>query len=269
MLIKLLKYEFKAMGRILIPFYGALILLGLISSVYALIIPEDVILFSLSSAILIMLFIFMIIATMILSFIMTILRFKKNLLGREGYLMNTLPVTPWQNISAKLITAIIFQFLAGVAMFLAIIAFILPMPYVNLSNLINGFAQFYNYIQQINLNFGTLLFESILLGIISAVSVNLSLYAAMCIGHSFNSQRVLMSIIIYILFYIVSQFVHSSIIMLLSIQKVTQVTQTIDSVALTSFFNRLLIINLISEFVLSIIFGFLSNYFLKKKLNLQ
>ncbi len=116
MLIKLLNYEFKAMGRILIPFYGALILLGLISSVYTRFIPDDIALLNLSSIILIMLFVLMIIFATALSFIMTILRFKRNLLDIEGYIMNTLPVTPWQNISAKLITAIVFQILAAISM---------------------------------------------------------------------------------------------------------------------------------------------------------
>lgn len=266
MLVKLLNYEFKAMGRILLPFYGALILLGLISSIYTRFIPDDITLLNLSGIILIMLFVFMIIFATALSFIMTILRFKRNLLDNEGYIMNTLPVTPWQNISAKLITAIVFQILAAISMALAIIAFILPMPDVSLSNFITGFAELYNNLKQFNINFGILYIETILLGIVGLISINLSLYSAMCIGHSFNSHKVLISILIYILFYMINQFVQGSILIILS---ATHIGPIYDYSSYSHIMELWLLIYIIYRAVFAAVYGFLVHYFMKNKLNLQ
>lgn len=41
-------------------------------------------------------------AVVVITFIVILLRFYKNLLQNEGYLMNMLPVKSWQHITAKL-----------------------------------------------------------------------------------------------------------------------------------------------------------------------
>ena len=91
MLKQLLKYEFKATGRTYGGLYLALVALAVLSG------------FSLRSSskdnfASLLLFAYMIVAVAVavVSVMTIVTRFTRNLLGREGYLMHTLPVTESQ-----------------------------------------------------------------------------------------------------------------------------------------------------------------------------
>ena len=112
MLGKLLKYEFKATSRILLPLYGALLIFAFIVKIF-IGTKLDGVNMDFLGGIPAVVSIFTYGATMAAVFIVTIFiiiqRFYKNLLGDEGYLMNTLPVSTTSNISSKLISAIIWS----------------------------------------------------------------------------------------------------------------------------------------------------------------
>ena len=93
MLKQLLKYEFKATGRTYGGLYLALVALAVLSG------------FSLRSSskddfASLLLFAYMVVAVAVavVSVMTIVTRFTRNLLGREGYLMHTLPVTESQLI---------------------------------------------------------------------------------------------------------------------------------------------------------------------------
>ena len=100
MLGKLLKYDFRSIGRILFPVYGAMlvaaILLGLSSR------NTNV---SLTIAII---YSVLLIAAMVMTVVLVIHRFCQNLLGSQGYLMFTIPVSTGTHIFAKVLTALIW-----------------------------------------------------------------------------------------------------------------------------------------------------------------
>ena len=127
MLGKLLKYEFKATSRILLPLYGALLIFAFIVKIF-IGTKLDGVNMDFLGGIPAVVSIFTYGATMAAVFIVTIFiiiqRFYKNLLGDEGYLMNTLPVSTTSNISSKLISAIIWSL---VSIFVAILSIIIMM----------------------------------------------------------------------------------------------------------------------------------------------
>ena len=99
MLKQLLKYEFKATGRTYGGLYLALVALAVLSG------------FSLRSSskdnfASLLLFAYMVVAVAVavVSVMTIVTRFTRNLLGREGYLMHTLPVTETQLVTSKLIS---------------------------------------------------------------------------------------------------------------------------------------------------------------------
>lgn len=99
MLGKLLKYEFKDTARIIPLFYlTVLIFAGMTISAIQLGIDW---IRELSSIILLLLGIVMIIIT----FVIIVMRFYRNLYSNEGYLMFTLPVKPQQLLASKTIAA--------------------------------------------------------------------------------------------------------------------------------------------------------------------
>lgn len=110
MLKQLLKYEFKATKSLYFGLYLALALLSVVLGVsfrqenaWA-----DNTNFGRLEVILMVLYLSVIFAIAVLCFVSTVQRFYKNLLGREGYLMHTLPVTETQLILSKLITSMVW-----------------------------------------------------------------------------------------------------------------------------------------------------------------
>ena len=133
MLGKLLKYEIKAMGRIMLPIYLVLIAL---SAVFALTmrltIGKTAVGFLEKFAIVtLVLFVAAIIAACVMMLILVIQRFYKHLLGTEGYLMFSLPVSTGQLILSKLLTAvlwIVIGLIAGVLAGFAMVGILSSVP---------------------------------------------------------------------------------------------------------------------------------------------
>ena len=115
MLKQLLKYEFKATKRLYFGLYLALALLSVVLGVTFR--QEHALAHSTSfqnlEVILMIVYVSVILAIAVLCFVNTIQRFYKNLLGREGYLMHTLPVTETQLILSKLITSMVWVLCSG------------------------------------------------------------------------------------------------------------------------------------------------------------
>ena len=116
MLSKLIRYEWKAVARVCIPMYGGLILAAMLthfllgnlerfsSTLY------DIITMAMST-----LCFGLFMAAFVLTLIIQIQRFSKNLLGDEGYLMFTLPASVSQHITAKLVVAVLLDVLSVAA----------------------------------------------------------------------------------------------------------------------------------------------------------
>lgn len=115
MLKQLLKYEFKATKSLYFGLYLALALLSVVLGVSFR--QENARAHSTSfqnlEVILMVLYLSVIFAIAVLCFVSTVQRFYKNLLGREGYLMHTLPVTETQLILSKLLTSMVWVLCSG------------------------------------------------------------------------------------------------------------------------------------------------------------
>lgn len=100
MLRKLLKHEFRATARVMIPLYLITVLLAVLTRATALwaeMVTFDGMLgrnfLALLSGIIIFGFVLALIATFVVAVILAILRFRSNLMADEGYVMFTLPVS--------------------------------------------------------------------------------------------------------------------------------------------------------------------------------
>ena len=115
MLKQLLKYEFKATKRLYFGLYLALALLSVVLGVTFR--QEHALAHSTSfqnlEVILMIVYVSVILAIAVLCFVNTIQRFYQNLLGREGYLMHTLPVNENQLILSKLLTSMVWVLCSG------------------------------------------------------------------------------------------------------------------------------------------------------------
>lgn len=111
MLGKLIKHEFKATGRNFIPLYIAIILVSFLSG-FMLDSFSDNSNVNMIRFIPVMILFALYVALGVLTLVVIIQRFNKNLLGDEGYLMFTLPVTSKKLILSKVIVSITWYFVS-------------------------------------------------------------------------------------------------------------------------------------------------------------
>ena len=110
MLTKLLKYDFKATGRIILPIAGGVLLLNFVSDLLGHFVNN-------TSHTMPWVGVFMglltlatflgMLAVLAICFFASVQRYYK-LLGEQGYLMLALPVHAWQHIAAKLICGVVW-----------------------------------------------------------------------------------------------------------------------------------------------------------------
>ena len=196
MLGKLMKYEFRATAIYFLPIYVVLVLVSGLRYVVSLISQKFSNGFSAFSGFsLSAIYLLLALGLAITTFIVIIIRFYKNLLGTEGYLMFTLPVSVEQNILAKLIPSVVWFFGSCVLGMLTIA------PAMGLRFNDNPFTMFTG----IRLGDVPEILLAVLMVIGSIAGTFLFYYLCMCIGQMFNSHRFLASAGAYIVIHTVLQ----------------------------------------------------------------
>lgn len=186
MLTKLLKYEFKATGRIILPIAGGVLILNLISDIFGRFLANasrEIPLVGVFTALLAGLALLGLVAVLFVCFFLGIQRFYK-LLGEQGYLLLALPVRPWQHIAAKLICGTVWT-LFGVLYCQLCGAF-------TLSALDNDFS--FHLSGPDDLLFALL---AVVLVLIFIALAQLHAYLACAFAAQFTQQRLLISIVSY------------------------------------------------------------------------
>lgn len=263
MLGKLLKYEIKSTARLLLPMYIALLLFGFINRFLnpfnAVETSNSFTLHTVMSAFSMILYVGLIIGIIVMTFIIMIQRFYKNLLGDEGYLMFTLPVKSWQHIISKLLVSMLWIILS----FLTVMCSILIIANVN--NLFGEISNAINSIRNYIGNVGLLLIPIFLL--VSIAYSIITIYDSMALGHLFTNHRILASFGAYIVLYIISQITFGAFMLVYATTNLNLFTNT----ATPSPSQIILFITSAMCIYLLLAIGnfILVNVVLKKKLNLE
>lgn len=194
---KLMKYDIKALGKIIFPLWGALLILGFVFSLgirFDLTVASSIAIFSLIAIIGVIAAIFTI------GIIIVIQRFWKGLLKQEGYLMFTLPVSVRSLILSKLFSALLISFGTVVIIVLLGIEVMIISP-------ANAFI--FDYIKQIHIEMLQVKYAAFSIGyavilILLAMIANIyHLYAAMTLGQLSNKNRFLFAFASYIILAII------------------------------------------------------------------
>lgn len=198
MLRKLLKYEFRATART----YGGLYLALLVVSVlFGMSIRgwnytnSDA--YSAMVGLLSLVYTAVIIGTVVVTIMTIVQRFYRNLLGREGYLMHTLPVTEAQLAASKLISSTVWSVCSILAAGLSfgILAVLLLINMKFLDQLPWLFSQLREAFSQFSIEFWEALLFSGLVCFVRMVSAIACIYAACMVGHQFKSHPALAGIL--------------------------------------------------------------------------
>ena len=197
MLRKLLKHEFRATGRIMLPMYLILLVTAVGSNLAGRgMLDGRYHILNILGVLIVTAFGIAICGALLMSFVLMIQRFYKNLLQDEGYLMFTLPASVHQHIWSKLIVSSVW-FIVTV---LAIIAASLVVAYQGgfLRELLDFLRYFLEGLRKLEVSEafnGTIyLAEFAVLMFLSLVAFSLQFYAALAAGHSQANHKLLWSV---------------------------------------------------------------------------
>ena len=204
MLKQLLKYEFKATKRLYFGLYLALALLSVVLGVTFR--QEHALAHSTSfqnlEVILMMVYVSVILAIAVLCFVNTVQRFCRNLLGREGYLMHTLPVTETQLILSKLLTSMVWVLCSGLVgvVCITVMVSIGVLDAEVLGTLSwDRWKQLWQMLyEEIGPEFWVAMVWTILINLARLASLILCVYAACMIAHQFKKQTMAAGILAFI-----------------------------------------------------------------------
>lgn len=193
MLLKLIGYEMKAFGRIMLPLYAALLGFALLTGLSIQFLPQDF-LSGLPGILIFMLYGILMMSIIIMTCVLYVTRFYKNLLGLEGYLMFSLPTDTATLITSKVLSVLIWSMLSTVVSFLAVFLSALGAGGVSI---FKGIAEIFSHpelLEYLPNAIGTTILFMLMLILGAAASI-VRIYAGIAIGHQFNDHRILMSIV--------------------------------------------------------------------------
>lgn len=209
MLGKLLKYEFKSTGRIMLPLYGVLLVLAVINGFSFRLDflnqgePSNnyIQIFSTFA------YFAIVVSIMVITFFNIVTRFYKNLLGEEGYLMFTLPV----KVSSLVTSKVIFAAIWSVASFFVITMCTCIMAAISADiSFIRIIRELLDVLKHANMEAGFNIYLTtvmiMLIGIVSMLFGLMMIYLAMALGHLRSKGRLMTSIGAYIGLSIIVQF---------------------------------------------------------------
>ena len=205
MLSKLLKHEFRATGRTMLPVYAAVVVLAVLANFSIRVIDRSVhTLVTIFCGLIIAAFIIGIIAAGIITLVMMIKRFYTNYLKDEGYLMHTLPVSVHELVWSKMIVSVVWFAATFVVIWLVILLTALIQTGTSLAQFFAGFpswAEIKAFMEQAGIRSGDLwLFglEMLLAVVVAGLYTCLHFYAAMSLGHMFAKDKILLSIVFFV-----------------------------------------------------------------------
>ena len=259
MLGKLLRYEFKSIGRLFLPLYGLSILLAIANRFtsynpkweYEL--PEFILMFA---------FMAILMGLALITFIQCVLRFKRNLLGDEGYLMMTLPVERMDLILSKLIAAVAWTIIGGLV---GLMSLFILMPTNDIKIMGELFIDIFRYG---GFNGVMFLVYATVIGILGVAAVYTPIYTALSLGHISHKNKMLASFGWYFVNSVVVDIIISGCTM--TLEKLS-FYGIIDSINISgTMVSHMIFIGIIACLLIyNMAHIMITDYVLKNKLNLE
>ena len=248
MLGKLIKYDLKALAKILAPLWGVLLVMGIIFGISIRSnlegIGNTMIVFSL-----------VVIVAVIVAIFVVIQRFWKGLLQEEGYLMFTLPVTTRSLILSKVISALIIS--CGTAFVISLLG--VEIIAISPVKLMDTATYFGNWV--IKVHAGPWIGYGAIIAVVSLLSSIYHVYAAMVIGQLSNGNRFLFAFVAYAAL--------SIIVSLIGIPTMESLGNMGSNLQNAFGFDSDLWIYLVENIVIIVIYHIITEVILTKKLNLE
>ena len=275
MLGKLIKHEWLSTWKVptaLSIYIGILTALGCISFLSPMWESEHF-LIEIIAGLSIILYMFSLFALTITVFVYFVVRFYRNMYTNEGYLMHTLPVKPWELLFSKGLVFFIWSILSSLIMILSVLLLVLTavsrMDGVTLSA---AWATFMEELPEISamwkemFGFGFVgyILVMILSAIISLVYSILMIYTSISVGQLFSKHKVLASFIAYACINFIVQTITSLFQLPFMAMDIEENINEFSGVFNFSIWSSLGVC-----VILAVVYAFVTNFIMSKKLNLD
>ena len=262
MLGKVLKYDLKSIGKSLFPLYAALLIMALVIRALGFL-GESFTIFQIVGSFMMVLFVVLLIGTLFYTFFVSGKRYYKNLYSDEGYLTHTLPVKTGPLLSSKVISSLVYLIVSALAVVLAII---IAFDITNIVKVIE------TLIEALSVSLNTSKIKVITVGIImlalAYMTYILMVFAGISLGHSHNSNKLVFSVVWWVVLYYVGQMVMVIFLAILFLTDPSFIDALNQDIPDASVVNKVVIFSLIANAILSCVYYGIS-YNRLKKLNLQ
>lgn len=211
MLRKLLKYEFRATARLMLPLLIALLAVSGILNICVRVsnaTESNVIAFV--TGMLTFLYVMAILAIGVVVLVAIVYRFYKNLLTDEGYLMFTLPASVHSLVWAKLITAIVWLVAAFIDIVLSLLVLAAPFDIRVGLDITVVIGEMFNDLAAAGIGWYEVVafcLELLLIVVLGLAGSCLVFYTSMSLGYSFSNHKALLSVAFYFAIGFVTQIV--------------------------------------------------------------
>ncbi|MBQ3583840.1 MAG: hypothetical protein IJA27_03920 [Lachnospiraceae bacterium] len=275
MLRKLIKHEFKATYKTFGLIFVALMVLALLSR-FCIYIPFENVVYEFMSAVMTVVYMIATFGISLISVVLIIKRFSQNMLRDEGYLTHTLPVKTWQHLLAKGLTYTVWMIASVIAMLGSLFVYFVGTD--EFSNFIKSFGEVLNEMLKYPSLVGLCVFFLIIM--IAQVVVNIyAFFAALSLGQIFKKHKIFGAVVFYFVLNYATSFLVSAAAMLVpnltdKMNTVLERAENAKTVAecvniVAAPFYAYFAVSLVIDILLGVLYFFISNYMLSKKLNLE
>ena len=218
---KLIKYEWKAVMRSMLPIYGALAAISVINAFLfsdlltgngAAAINLEQGFLDQTQMVAMLLYTGILVVMGVFTVMIVIRRFYSGLLKREGYLMFTLPVKPWQLVLSKALVACIVCMLSFLVAFFSIGCYVGGNFFVALielpGELLNAFIKSFIDDAVLTVNGTLMVIEVLALGLVAFLRCIVHFYLAMALGQLAKHHKVAFSVVAYVVLGTVMNFIN-------------------------------------------------------------
>ena len=260
MLRKLMRYEFKATGRVFLPLLAALLILSLVNKLLSYL-PVDA-----PQVIGTVVSVILMVGIMVLTFIITLQRFRNNLLSSEGYLMMTLPVNTDSLILSKMFVAAIWSVASALVVIISIM--IMAVSEFNFTDVVEFFRNIGEIFKIPPAELVAYAIDALIGIALSIFAGTLLLYACMSLSMLVNKRRGLFTFGAFIVITTAIQIIST---VLIAIGAAIGINDWLNLSNISLFWQIQLVITvlLLFEAAMCAVFYFITRYMLKNRLNLQ
>jgi hypothetical protein len=255
MLTKLIKHDFKNIGKLLLPLNVLVLLMTLVgiilnaSGVFELENSWGLLAFLVST------YSIGIVVIMVISFFYPIIHYYRNLFSKQGYLTFTLPVCSWKILASKTIVGWVW-YLVNMAVTIFSVWAIAGFPRVS-----SSVVDYWNriFLAEIGMSFNMFFIWMIFTLVIGLLNTLLMAYFCISVGQLYAKHKIIASVVVYVGLYTVIQILIIAIMVPFLLSDVTQEMVVNLTIYGTTIFTT----------IFSVLYYLVSGMIMKKKVNLD